>query len=344
MFNLKLAIKVILVSILITLGIVVGAYYFDKPAADVYNDIPTEESGVQAAENIYVAKVIRETDDGFKEVEIILNIKGYMPDKTKIRGKDLKEGITYLLLTRTSDYTREPSVISYSFIISENQSLSKQQLLDLAKSNPDVVRYQELYQKTLTRPQSKIFEVRSSHAQLAADYGNNRILMGAAHNVFVGKVIKRLGMQESKTHYEVEVIDNIKGSLEGMVNLVQDGGLKDGILYIMNEDLLYPGGTNDYSDYLFQEGRTYLFATRYEPSKDYYNVAPHPNGRKTISTNSKLSKLQLKELSENDNKFKELEEAYKNEILLDADIYHNNTRNSYKSLHPDPETPVEPNE
>ena len=57
----------------------------------------------------------------------------------------------------------------------------------------------------------------------------------------------------------------------------------------------------------------------------------HENALKLISNDENLSNEELKELATRDAKVNALKEAYKNEVLLEADIYHNNTLNSYKS-------------
>jgi len=94
-------------------------------------------------------------------------------------------------------------------------------------------------------------------------------------------------------------------------------------------------------DYLFKPGETYILATRFSPGSRWHTLNPHPNARKTISEDPNLTKEQLVEIAKNDPKVQALQEAYQYEILLDADIYHNNTLNSYKSLHPEEEKPKE---
>ena len=58
----------------------------------------------------------------------------------------------------------------------------------------------------------------------------------------------------------------------------------------------------------------------------------HSNGKKLISQNENLDKVQLEALARSDEKVLKLQEAYKNEILLDVDVKNNNARNSYQSL------------
>jgi hypothetical protein len=168
-----------------------------------------------------------------------------------------------------------------------------------------------------------------------ADFSNDKILMGASHNVFVGKVVKLSGNKERdigpETQFEVEVVLNIKGDLSGTVIVDQQGGYVDGILYLVHGgDVIAPD--SDGSDPLLLPGSTYLFTSRYNEEENWYTIISHPNARKVISEDKNLDIAKLKILAENDEKVKKLIEAYKNEILLDADVKSNNARNNYQSL------------
>jgi len=164
-----------------------------------------------------------------------------------------------------------------------------------------------------------------------ADFSNNQNLIGGASNVFVAKVIAQTGNKETsvgpRTQYSVEIIQNIKGDLSGIVTLDQLGGYKNGQLVTV-EDATLEG-------YLLQPGATYLLATRYNEQENWYTLNPHPNASKLLSSDANLDKKELKALVDKDAKVKSLEAAYPNEHLLDADIAHNNTRNNYKSLPPE---------
>lgn len=174
-----------------------------------------------------------------------------------------------------------------------------------------------------------------THLQYAADFSDDRILVGGSHNVFAGKVVKQVGSEEysstPSTQFDVEVVKNIKGNLNGTVVVDQLGGYKDGVLYLVHDDTVtsddIEGGTP-----LLTQGSTYLFTARYNEGKDQYTLITHPNGMKLISADAGLEKARLEELVSRDEKVIALEEAYRHEILLDADIRHNNTRNSYQSL------------
>lgn len=157
-------------------------------------------------------------------------------------------------------------------------------------------------------------------------------LLGSSHDVFIGKVISQTGDKETqigpRTQYSVEVIDNIKGKLKDIIVTVDmlGGYDKDGKLVVIEE--------NDPTDFLLKPGSTYLFATRYNEEEDWYTLISHPNARKIISTDNTKNEAALMALIDQDEKVKSLESAYAREVLLDADIAHGNTRNSFQSLAP----------
>ncbi|OGZ06319.1 MAG: hypothetical protein A2845_00775 [Candidatus Lloydbacteria bacterium RIFCSPHIGHO2_01_FULL_49_22] len=156
-------------------------------------------------------------------------------------------------------------------------------------------------------------------------------LLGSSHDVFIGKVISQTGDKETqigpRTQYSVEVIDNIKGKLKDIVTIDMLGGYdKDGKLVVIEE--------NDSTDFLLKPGSTYLFATRYNEEEDWYTLISHPNARKIISTDNTKNEAALMALIDQDEKVKSFESAYAHEVLLDADIAHGNTRNSFQSLAP----------
>lgn len=168
-----------------------------------------------------------------------------------------------------------------------------------------------------------------------ADFSDDGVLVGASHNIFVGKVIREVGNKDigigPVTQFEVDVIQNIKGGLEGKVTVLQQGGYKNGILYVVSEgDVKAPD--NSATGYLLQPGSIYLFSTRYNEGQNWYYLNSHPNALKLISRDENLDKVQLQALIQNDEKVIKLQEAYKNEILLDTDVKNNNARNSYQSL------------
>jgi hypothetical protein len=91
-------------------------------------------------------------------------------------------------------------------------------------------------------------------------YVNDKELVGFADNVFVGRVIKRVGYEPPsentpsvpQTMFAVKVERNIKGSLSGTVVVAQDGGCdpRYGRIVLVN------------NDHLLQPGQEVVFSTR----------------------------------------------------------------------------------
>ena len=182
---------------------------------------------------------------------------------------------------------------------------------------------------------SKAVIVKGIQVQNIADFSDNRVLVGTSHNVFVGKVLKQIGSKElgigPETQFEVEVIDNIKGNLKGIITLNQLGGYKNGILYIVASDSVESSSKNADS-YLLKDGSTYVFSTRYNPNENWYTLISDPNAYKVISSDNKLDFSQLSAFSKNDPRVIELRNAYPNEILLKEDVASGNALNSHDSV------------
>ena len=164
------------------------------------------------------------------------------------------------------------------------------------------------------------------HPSYPADFSDNTILMGAAHEVVIGKVLAQVSANDfvgnPATQYSVEIIKTIKGDeKKGTIIVNQEGGYKDNTLYLMEDSIG-----------LLQPGSTYLLATRYDPELDFYTLNPHPNASKLLTSDMTASIGALKKLADIDPKTKELELAYPNEHLIDADVAHGNTRNAFRDL------------
>jgi hypothetical protein len=159
--------------------------------------------------------------------------------------------------------------------------------------------------------------------------------VGASHNIFVAKVIGQVGTKElgigPETQFNVEIIDNIKGELKGIVMVDQLGGYENRVLYVVG-DINNASFKNKKNSYFLQPGSTYLFATRYNSKQNWYTLNSYPTASKVLDTGANLSNSQLKSLAESDSRVKALKIAYPHEILLDADIKNNNILNNYKSM------------
>ncbi|MCK9351809.1 MAG: hypothetical protein WCT49_02005 [Candidatus Paceibacterota bacterium] len=187
---------------------------------------------------------------------------------------------------------------------------------------------------TINAKSNKPPMVSISQPSYAADYAKDDILLGSSHNVFIGRVIKQEGTKSRfatpETQFKVEVVSNIKGDLHGTVTVDQFGGYKNGVLYTVADDNPTPNRSAD--SYLLKEGSTYLLATRYNETEDWYTLNSFYTASKLLSTDKNMNPADLKALADNDERVKALKEAYPKEKLLDADISHGNTKNSFVSL------------
>jgi hypothetical protein len=99
-------------------------------------------------------------------------------------------------------------------------------------------------------------KVTQMHFLAAVDASDDRRLAGFAEDLFLGRVtapgtsVQRDPVVE--THFQVEVLESIKGSARGTVLVAQQGGYIPGA----NELRLMEG------DQLLEAGKKYLFATR----------------------------------------------------------------------------------
>lgn len=138
------------------------------------------------------------------------------------------------------------------------------------------------------------------------DFSDNRILVGSSHNVFAAKIVKKTGQRMIDgfpvSTYSVQIISNIKGELKENVSIDQVGGYENGILQLFeNGPLLKPGST-------------YILATRTQSDGTYFLQA-YLAGNVKISDNSSLNTSELISLVQNNQKYIDFTEAYKNQII-----------------------------
>jgi hypothetical protein len=217
-------------------------------------------------------------------------------------------------------------------LIQNTNSIASSKVTTISSSEP-------ILKKLESNLRAKISDIRRIDPLYAADFSDDHILIGASHNVFVGKVIQQVSAKERgagpETQFKVQVVGNIKGDLKGDVTVNQQGGYVNGVLYVVGEgtrsgDVTAPAksGTN----YLLQPGSTYLFATRYSSQQDWYTLNPYPTASKLLSSDSLLGAAALKSLAQSDGRVQQLTDAYPNETSLDADVKHGNSLNSFKEF------------
>lgn len=121
-------------------------------------------------------------------------------------------------------------------------------------------------------------EISYGHADSVINVTDDRELVGAVHNVFIGNVIAQTGNKPNtpppeagdtpgfspQTQFSVEIMENIKGNLNGTITVSQYGGYieKDGV----NRLVLIEG------DKPLEPGKTYLFATRFNDIDGWYTI------------------------------------------------------------------------
>lgn len=94
----------------------------------------------------------------------------------------------------------------------------------------------------------------------AFDVTDDRMLVGFADNVFVGRVAEKVGAEGSAssgipyTLFSVEVLENVKGNLDGAITVAQEGGYDPAAGCVMLMD----------GDPLLKPGQEVLFVTRYD--------------------------------------------------------------------------------
>ena len=143
--------------------------------------------------------------------------------------------------------------------------------------------------------------IRSITLEPAFNVKDARILVGTAHNVFLGRVIRTLGLATNtptsnppypRTLFEVEVIANVKGNLSGSVLLRQIGGARDGYyIRVQSDNPLDPDAAG-----LLNEGAAYLFVTGHSPSApaNLHDVSTYSTGRILITATARtLSKEEI---------------------------------------------------
>jgi hypothetical protein len=113
----------------------------------------------------------------------------------------------------------------------------------------------------------------------AFDPADTRRLVGFATNVFVGRVVGKIGSEGAalsgpgnesvpRTQFSVKVLENIEGKLSGTVTVSQTGGYDRA----KNHMVLVEG------DPPLEKGQEYLFATRLDREEGWYAVAAPPFG------------------------------------------------------------------
>lgn len=146
-------------------------------------------------------------------------------------------------------------------------------------------------------------------AAYAFDPTDDKKLVFGADNVFVGRVVQRVGSSEiapisgpagpgsgiPQTQVSVEVQENVYGKLAGTVTVNQTGGYQE---YVATEgpkkgervrELVIVDG-----DPLLEPGETALFVTSYDEAKGWHSIGAQPFGDVRVKNDKQRGELKAK--------------------------------------------------
>ena len=137
--------------------------------------------------------------------------------------------------------------------------------------------------------QQDVERTAQAHADYPFDTKDERLIVGSAENVFLGKVVRQVGakghhvpgpsIDQPRTQFAVRVDENIKGELPKEVVVSQLGGYAE---YDATADFPEAGIkkgqhvrekvlVND--DPLLEPGKEYVFSTNFVPEEGHHQVA-----------------------------------------------------------------------
>lgn len=119
------------------------------------------------------------------------------------------------------------------------------------------------------------------------DVTDDRLLVGFAKNVFVGRVTKKAGSDDSVssgipyTLFSIQVLENVKGNLDGAITVAQAGGYDPAAGCVMLMD----------GDELLKPGQDVLFVTRYDGRNRRHQITTSGYGDLRIGGRSQREAL-----------------------------------------------------
>ena len=135
-------------------------------------------------------------------------------------------------------------------------------------------------------------EVINLEVNYAFEPADEKQLIGFATNVFVGRVVEKVGAEGAplsgpggevlpRTQFSVTVLKNIKGDLGGRVTVSQTGGY----------DSAQGRRVRVEGDPLLQPGQQRLFVTSYNREEGWYTIVAQPFGDIRIKDESQRTEL-----------------------------------------------------
>lgn len=124
-------------------------------------------------------------------------------------------------------------------------------------------------------------ETINAEPDFAFDVNNLRAVAGQAQAIFIGTVVAKQGTKSlgalPESQFTVQVVRSLKGDRSGTLTVNQQGGqTKDGKIALLA------------GDPLLEPGKTYLLATRYLASENWYTVIPHAGHKEIPDSVNKL--------------------------------------------------------
>lgn len=135
----------------------------------------------------------------------------------------------------------------------------------------------------------------------AFDVADKRKLVAFAENVWVGRVAERTGsvslptsspdIEIAQTQLAVDVLENVKGNLRGTVRVSQYGGPVDVVVERDGKRTIERDFDLMEGDPMLKPGEVVLFATRYNPSRDWHTIVAQPFADRRIRSQTEREQL-----------------------------------------------------
>ena len=126
------------------------------------------------------------------------------------------------------------------------------------------------------------------------------------------------------TIFSVKIIDNLKGNLQGTIDIIQEWWCIDNECYVSEWDIIMQTWTESIvSNSLLW--KTYILSVRGN-DKEWYILISHPAWKWELPRNIWIKDLKKLDI------YKEFKKAYTEEVIPDADKKNNKMQNAYSEL------------
>lgn len=153
--------------------------------------------------------------------------------------------------------------------------------------------------------------------QLTYNRSDIRAVAGVFSDIFVGRVVKKIGTQDGgggpvSTLYSVIVVDSLKGDAKGTVTVRQLGGYHNFQWTVIEGDLGEVSPIFDrkkLKESFLQPGETYLLVTSYSSEKDRYTMGWGPEPTRPLNIDSSATDAEARVAAAQDAYVKDMIEA-----------------------------------